>query len=72
MGLRARHRSARRNGDTGLGQAADETPNTDTDATVARRLQDLDPDRISARDVAEVLARVPAPRIILLQGSLLP
>ncbi len=51
-------------------QAADEASNAD--ATVARRLQDLDPDRISARDVAEVLARVQAPRIILLQGSFGP
>jgi hypothetical protein len=36
---------------------------------IARRLHELDPARISARDVAEVLMRVPAPRIILLQGS---
>jgi hypothetical protein len=36
---------------------------------IVRRLHELDPARISARDVAEVLARVPAPRIILLQGS---
>ena len=52
--------------------AADETPTAGADAAIARHLQDLDPDRISARDVAEVLARVPAPRIILLQGSFGP
>ena len=48
---------------------ADETQMFDVDPEIARRLQELDPTRISARDVAEVLARVPAPRIILLQGS---
>ncbi|HET7032636.1 MAG TPA: hypothetical protein VFJ48_05890, partial [Casimicrobiaceae bacterium] len=39
------------------------------DPEIVRRLHELDPARISARDVAEVLARVPAPRIILLEGS---
>jgi len=47
----------------------DETQNLDVDPEVVRRLHELDPTRISARDVAEVLANVPAPRIILLQGS---
>ena len=42
----------------------------DVDPAIARRLQALDPERISAKDVAEVLARVPAPRIILLEGSI--
>jgi hypothetical protein len=49
---------------------ADETQTLDVDPETVRRLHELDPARISARDVAEVLARVPAPRIILLQGSL--
>ncbi len=49
---------------------ANETQVLDVDPAIAQRLQGLDPERISARDVAEVLARVPAPRIILLQGSL--
>jgi hypothetical protein len=39
------------------------------DPVVARRLQALDPENIGASEVAEVLAKVPAPRIILLQGS---
>jgi hypothetical protein len=39
------------------------------DAQVAQRLLSLDPQRISERDVREVLARVPAPRIIALHGS---
>jgi hypothetical protein len=42
------------------------------DPVIAARLRDLDPEHISARDVAEVLAQVPAPRIILLQGSFGP
>ena len=42
------------------------------DPAVAERLLALDPERVSGRDVAEVLARVPAPRIILLQGSFAP
>jgi hypothetical protein len=49
---------------------ADETQTLDVDPEIVRRLHDLDPGRISARDVNEVLARVPAPRIILLQGSI--
>jgi hypothetical protein len=48
---------------------ADETQTLDVDPEVVRRLHELDPARISARDVAEVLSRVPALRIILLQGS---
>ena len=47
----------------------DETQTLDVDPEIVRRLNELDPARISARDVAEVLAHVPAPRIILLQGS---
>jgi len=44
----------------------------DRDPAIAGRLLALDPDHISAREVAEVLARVPAPRIVLLQGSFAP
>ena len=47
----------------------DETQTLDVDPEIVRRLHELDPTRISARDVAEVLTRVPAPRIILLEGS---
>ena len=47
----------------------DETQTLDVDPEIVRRLHELDPSRISARDVAEVLRRVPAPRIILLEGS---
>ena len=36
---------------------------------IAARLGRLDPERIGADDVREVLAQVPAPRIIALQGS---
>lgn len=39
------------------------------DAQTAQRLLALDPQHISERDVREVLARVPAPRIIALHGS---
>lgn len=39
------------------------------DRAVASRLLELDPDRISPADVADVLAHVPAPRVVLLQGS---
>jgi hypothetical protein len=39
------------------------------DESLVARLQALDPERIGAADVAGVLARFPAPRIILLQGS---
>jgi len=42
------------------------------DPAVLERLFALDPDRVSGRDVAEVLARVPAPRIVLFQGSFAP
>ncbi|MBK9702004.1 MAG: hypothetical protein IPO75_00340 [Betaproteobacteria bacterium] len=38
-------------------------------AATARRLAQLDPERIGPDDVRDVLARVPAPRIIALQGS---
>lgn len=39
------------------------------DPAVEARLLALDPERLSARDVSETLSRVPAPRIIALQGS---
>jgi hypothetical protein len=39
------------------------------DPQVEQRLLALDPQRISEQDVQEVLARVPAPRIIALHGS---
>ena len=39
------------------------------DPVIATRLQALDPENVGASEVAEVLAKVPAPRIILLQGS---
>jgi hypothetical protein len=42
----------------------------DLDPAVVARLVALDPDHVSGREVAEVLARVPAPRIVLFQGSL--
>ena len=48
---------------------AEATHTLDVDPGIVRRLDALDPGRISARDVTEVLARVPAPRIILLEGS---
>src|SRR5256885_16881835 len=40
------------------------------DAGVEKRLLALDAERISERDVREVLARASAPRIINLEGSL--
>ncbi|MEO8306332.1 MAG: hypothetical protein ABI724_19635 [Betaproteobacteria bacterium] len=46
--------------------------NVDQDPAVAQRLLELDPAKISAKDVADVLAKIPAPRIILLQGSFGP
>ncbi len=49
--------------------ATSDTQAVDVDPQIYQRLRALDPTRISARDVSEVLARVPAPRIILLQGS---
>ena len=39
------------------------------DATVATRLRQLDCANVSASDVRDVLSRAPAPRIVLLQGS---
>ncbi len=42
------------------------------DEATVRQLLALDPDRVSAADVADTLARMPAPRIVLLQGSLAP
>lgn len=42
------------------------------DEPTVQRLLALDPDRVGAADVAETLARVPAPQIVLLQGSLAP
>ena len=39
---------------------------------VQKRLLALDPDHISGRDVRETLAKVPAPRIILLHGGIFP
>lgn len=39
---------------------------------VAERVLALDPEHISAADVRDLLSRVPAPRIILFQGSLAP
>lgn len=39
------------------------------DPKLAERLLALDPGKISAREVADVLARVSAPQIVLLQGS---
>ncbi len=44
----------------------------DPDPAVVRRLLALDPDHVSRSDVTDVLERVPAPRIVLLQGSLAP
>lgn len=45
-------------------------------AALDRELEDrilaLDPERLSAADVAEVLARAPAPRILLLHGGVYP
>jgi hypothetical protein len=42
------------------------------DPAHARRLLELDPESVSADDVATVLAFVPAPRIVLLDGSFAP
>src|SRR4030081_3717985 len=41
-------------------------------AELAERVLALDPERISAADVRDLLSRVPAPRIFLFQGSLAP
>ena len=40
------------------------------DVVLARQILALSPERITAHDVREILARAPAPRIVLLQGSL--
>jgi len=40
------------------------------DAAIEQRILELDPARVAERDVREVLARGPAPRIINLQGSI--
>ena len=45
------------------------TPAPAIPADVAQRLSQLDCSRISAEAVSDVLARAPAPRIVLLQGS---
>ena len=42
------------------------------DPAIVKRLLELDPESLTADDVARVLAAVPAPRIILLQGSFAP
>jgi hypothetical protein len=42
------------------------------DPDVTAKLQALTPDRVSERDVRDVLAHVPAPRIVLFQGSFGP
>jgi hypothetical protein len=47
-------------------------PQGAVDPIVAEQLLALDPARVGAREVAAVLARAPAPRIVLLQGSLAP
>ena len=39
------------------------------DAGLARQILALSPERITAQDVRDILARAPAPRIVLLQGS---
>ncbi len=58
----------------GAGTAATATPAEAArhDPALVERLFALDPDRVSGDDVAEVLARVPAPRIVLFQGSFAP
>lgn len=42
------------------------------DRELGDRILALDPERVSARDVADVLAKVPAPRIMLLHGGVYP
>jgi hypothetical protein len=54
------------------GVAADRFSPEPIDATVADCVLALDPERVSATDVRELLARMPAPRIVNFQGSLLP
>jgi hypothetical protein len=51
-------------------RAAPAPPLPPPDAALVARVEALDPLHISAADVHDVLARAPAPRIILLQGSL--
>lgn len=54
------------------GATAASTSATGHEPAVVARLLALDPDRVSGHEVAEVLARVPAPRIVLFQGSFAP
>jgi hypothetical protein len=54
------------------GAAGPAVAQADPDPAIAVRLLALDPDRVSPSDVADVLAHAPAPRIVLLQGSLAP
>jgi hypothetical protein len=58
-----------------LSARAAEAPGTgqsDRDPRLVAQLLALDPERIDGAAVAAVLARFPAPRIVLLQGSLAP
>jgi hypothetical protein len=50
--------------------ATAQSPPTTIDAATEERILALTPESLSERDVREVLARAPAPRIINLQGSL--
>ncbi len=50
--------------------ATDAAAATTVDNLLAARILALDPTRVSAQDVRDVLSRAPAPRIILLSGSL--
>jgi hypothetical protein len=52
-----------------MGEAAAAAPGGDVDPALAGRLRALDPNHVGGHDVVEVLARVPAPRIVLFQGS---
>jgi hypothetical protein len=42
------------------------------DRDLEQRILALDPERVSGRDVADVLARAPAPRIMLIHGGVYP
>jgi hypothetical protein len=42
---------------------------TDIDDALAARILALDPEHVSARDVSDVLAHAPAPRLIVISGS---
>ncbi|MEO8484845.1 MAG: hypothetical protein ABI585_00765 [Betaproteobacteria bacterium] len=42
------------------------------DRALGDRILALDPDRVSARDVAEVLSKAPAPRMMLVHGGIYP